>query len=79
MVLTGDSDTKHPVQISANVAHMDNSTLKLSQLTQAEADSCLRDYTLFLVVRHPFERLLSAYRNKFLDNTPTNKYFKVSI
>lgn len=76
MVLTGDSDTKHPVQISASVAHMDNSTLKLSQLTQAEADSCLRDYTLFLVVRHPFERLLSAYRNKFLDSTPTNKYFK---
>ncbi|XP_072379231.1 carbohydrate sulfotransferase 11-like isoform X1 [Diabrotica undecimpunctata] len=77
MVLTGESNTTNPIKISASAAHLDNSTLKLSQLNLLEVKECLRDYTLFLVARHPFERLLSAYRNKFLDNSPTNKYFKL--
>ncbi|XP_050499921.1 carbohydrate sulfotransferase 11-like isoform X1 [Diabrotica virgifera virgifera] len=77
MVLTGESNTTNPIQISASAAHLDNSTLKLSQLNLMEVKECLRDYTLFLVARHPFERLLSAYQNKFLDNSPNNKYFKL--
>ncbi|CAG9829789.1 unnamed protein product [Diabrotica balteata] len=77
MVLTGESNTTNPIKISASAAHLDNSTLKLSQLNLLEVKECLRDYTLFLVARHPFERLLSAYRNKFLDNSPNNKYFKL--
>ncbi|CAG9862330.1 unnamed protein product [Phyllotreta striolata] len=76
MVLTGESNATNPIQISASTAHLDNSTLKLSQLTVPEIRESLRQYTLFLVARHPFERLLSAYRNKFLGNNTISNYFK---
>ncbi|KAG5882369.1 hypothetical protein JTB14_036293 [Gonioctena quinquepunctata] len=76
MVLTGESNATNLVDIPASLAHSENSTLKLSQLTSPEAESCLREYTMFLVARHPFERLLSAYRNKFVDSLPSSKYFQ---
>ncbi|KAJ8972123.1 hypothetical protein NQ314_000349 [Rhamnusium bicolor] len=76
MVLTGESYTANLLDIPASLAHSDNSTLKLSQLSPPEATSCLRDYTMFLMTRHPFERLLSAYRNKFMDSLPSSKYFQ---
>ncbi|XP_056638478.1 carbohydrate sulfotransferase 11 [Diorhabda sublineata] len=77
MVLTGESNLTNPIQISASDAHLENSTVKLSQLDYKDIRKCLQDYTLFLVARHPFERLLSAYRNKFMDKSQKNKYFKL--
>lgn len=79
MVLTGESNVPNLIDIPSSLAHSENSTLKLSKLSPAEKEKCLRDYTLFLVTRHPFERLLSAYRNKFLDSLPSSRYFQVRL
>lgn len=77
MVLTGESNSSNLVEIPASLAHSENSTLKLSRMSKEQTEQCLKNYTLFLVTRHPFERLLSAYRNKFLDSLPSSKYFQV--
>lgn len=76
MVLTGESNASNLVEIPASLAHSENSTLRLSQLNPQEAKACLREYTMFLIARHPFERLLSAFRNKFVDSLPSSKYFQ---
>lgn len=75
MLLTNQSNTTNLLNIPASLAHAENSTLKLSQLPENEAMFSLQNYTLFIMVRHPFERLLSAYRNKFSD-TSYSKYFQ---
>lgn len=77
MVLTGLATPTNLVDIPGSVAHADNSTLRLSQLSNADINYCLNHYTTFIMVRHPFERLLSAYRNKF-ENT-YSQYFQVSL
>lgn len=41
-----------------------------------EAAFKLKTYTKFFFVREPFERLLSAYRNKLETYTERNRYFK---
>ena len=76
MVLTGTSSSSNLVDIPGSLAHADNSTLRLSQLDPPAVRHCLEHYTAFVMVRHPFERLLSAYRNKF-ENT-YSQYFQVS-
>lgn len=78
MVLTGRSNASNLVDIPASLAHNENSTISLSELTQNDAQYCLNNYINFLMVRHPFERLLSAYRNKFESSHPSAKYFQVS-
>lgn len=76
MVLTGQSNASNLVSIPADLAHANSSSVRLSQLPANQINHVLREYTLFLIVRHPFERLLSAYRNKFTDNLPSSKYFQ---
>ncbi|KAK2160233.1 hypothetical protein NP493_1659g00010 [Ridgeia piscesae] len=44
----------------------------LSDYTRQEVEFRLRNYYKFMVVRHPFDRLTSAYREKF---GPKNKVF----
>ncbi|XP_047477644.1 carbohydrate sulfotransferase 11-like isoform X2 [Penaeus chinensis] len=46
------------------------------RLSREELWQKLLTYTKFLVVRHPLERLLSAFRNKFESNTSDAKVFK---
>lgn len=79
MVLTNVSNTTDLTSISASLAHEDGVLTKLTQLHPEEAITLLNEYTSFVMVRHPFERLLSAYRNKFVGDKPSAKYFQVSI
>lgn len=39
-----------------------------------ELYDALKDHLSFIIVRHPFERLISAYRDKF--SYPYDQYFK---
>lgn len=78
MVLTELSNVTKLVDIPANIAHANTSTLSLPELTPQQAEYSLNNYVNFLMVRHPFERLLSAYRNKFENNLPSAQYFQVS-
>ncbi|XP_044763485.1 carbohydrate sulfotransferase 11 isoform X1 [Coccinella septempunctata] len=76
MVLTGSSNVTNLLEIPSNEAHSENSTLRLSQFPFKEATEYLKTYTTFMMVRHPMERLLSAFRNKFEGNLTSSKYFQ---
>ncbi|KAL3271518.1 hypothetical protein HHI36_021997 [Cryptolaemus montrouzieri] len=76
MVLTGASNATNLIDIPSYMAHAENSTLRLSDLPPNEAKRCLKSYTSFLMVRHPMERLLSAFRNKFEGNLTSSRYFQ---
>ncbi len=56
---------------------MDKIGLKhLHRFSQKEIDYKLENYFKFLVVRHPFDRILSAFRNKFeIRSKLTVRYF----
>ena len=68
LVLNGDATDPWKV----NTADVHNRTLGLfrylNEYTPDEIVHRLYTYTKFLFVRHPFERLISAYRNKFIDS-----------
>ena len=68
MVLNGDA--ADPYQV--NTADVHNRSLGyfryLNEYTPEEIVHRLNTYYKFLFVRHPYERLVSAYRNKFIDS-----------
>ena len=53
----------------------------LKDLPSARRADVLKDYTKFLVVRHPFERVLSAFRNKMspTSTSPSARWFQNKI
>lgn len=54
-----------PMEIPSNEAHVPSNLKTLNQYTIAEINHRLKNYFKFFFVREPFERLVSAYRNKF--------------
>ena len=50
---------------------------RLNAFRKEEIHKILASYYKFMVVRHPFERLVSAYRNKFEDKTHVKPHFHV--
>ncbi|CAG2103740.1 unnamed protein product [Medioppia subpectinata] len=64
-----------PLYIKGNESHVPHAFRTLSQYnTSAEIAHRLRTYLKFMFARHPYERLLSAYRNK-LERTYSD-YFR---
>ncbi|XP_061591056.1 carbohydrate sulfotransferase 11 isoform X2 [Cololabis saira] len=81
MVLTGDGRYTDPLSIPANEAHVAGRLRTLSEFSTVEINQRLRSYLKFLFVREPFERLVSAYRNKFTRsyNTAFHKRYGTKI
>uniref|UniRef100_A0A3Q3XC54 Carbohydrate sulfotransferase n=1 Tax=Mola mola TaxID=94237 RepID=A0A3Q3XC54_MOLML len=65
MVLTSDGRLTSPLDIPANEAHVAGNLHTLSEFSVPEINHRLRSYLKFIFAREPFERLVSAYRNKF--------------
>ena len=40
---------------------------RVNSLTKRQQTANMNDYLTFLFVRHPYEKLISTYRNKFQD------------
>lgn len=59
-----NSDFKDPLTISGNETHKANAFKTLNQYSLEEVKLKLKNYFKFFLTRHPYERLLSAYRNK---------------
>lgn len=76
MLMTGQSNDIDPLQIPANQAHQPGRFLKFNSLTSEQQQNVLTEYTRFIIARHPFERLLSAYRNKLEGDMPSARYFQ---
>ena len=67
MILTGSAgmQKKNPLDIQASDSHMRTGFKTLDQFSDSEIETRVQNYFKFMFVRHPFERLLSAYKNKF--------------
>ncbi|XP_015182782.1 PREDICTED: carbohydrate sulfotransferase 11-like [Polistes dominula] len=77
MVATGKWPGNDPLEIPADQAHSPGVFLRLSNYTLSEIEQKLLAYDKLIVVRHPFERLLSAYRNKLeAKNEKSSRYFQ---
>ncbi|MFT7812596.1 carbohydrate sulfotransferase 11-like [Arapaima gigas] len=81
MVLTGRGKYTDPMEIPSNEAHVPSNLKTLNQYSIPEINHRLKSYLKFLFVREPFERLVSAYRNKFTlkYNTSFHKRFGTKI
>jgi Sulfotransferase family len=64
-------------ELNIQITHRKKRFDKLSSLSAEEKEIVLSEYTRFIIVRHPFERLLSAYRNKFEGSLESARYFQV--
>uniref|UniRef100_T1IJL8 Carbohydrate sulfotransferase n=1 Tax=Strigamia maritima TaxID=126957 RepID=T1IJL8_STRMM len=73
MFLNDYSDFRDPLDIPANDSHQADAFRTLDSYTPLEKEQRIEHYFKFLFVRHPFDRLVSAYRNKFTQNY--NIYF----
>lgn len=71
MILKGNI-SQNPLDIPSNESHRQNQFRLLSTYNEGEIHYRLKHYLKFLFVRHPFERILSAFRNKFENY---NSYF----
>ncbi|KAM0728438.1 Carbohydrate sulfotransferase 11 [Formica fusca] len=77
MIATGKWSGNDPLKIPADQAHSPGTFQRLSNYTLPEIEKKLATYDKLIVVRHPLERLLSAYRNKFeTKHEKSAKYFQ---
>jgi len=77
MVLMGKVNTSDPLSIVADDSHRTHVFRRLSNYSSHEVQHRLEHFMKFMFVRHPLERLLSAYRNKFYQNYSSSQYFRV--
>ncbi|KAF2364934.1 Sulfotransferase [Trinorchestia longiramus] len=71
MILTNKTRALSPSEIPSHVPHVSRSLRSLADSSFSSDDVRVRlsRYTKFLFVRHPMERLVSAFRNKFEKET----------
>lgn len=62
MVLTELSNATDLVSIPADVAHANGTLIRLVDLDEDSISDILREYTSFIMVRHPFERVRESPR-----------------
>lgn len=77
LMLTGKLNVTDPLELQSTDVHSvlnDDYLTYLDSYTASEIKDRLTNYKKVVFVREPLERLLSAYRNKFLDKG--NTYFK---
>ncbi|XP_071440162.1 carbohydrate sulfotransferase 11 [Hetaerina americana] len=75
MMLTGKVNSSKALDIPASDAHGKGILMSLSNYTSDEIEFYISKFTKFVFVRHPFERLLSAYRNKLEQHYLSSQYF----
>ncbi|KAB7497840.1 Carbohydrate sulfotransferase 11, partial [Armadillidium nasatum] len=78
MALTGIVTVKEVYSLSSSRVHYYSGLKSLisQEYKDLEVREMLETYKKFMIVRHPTERLLSAYKDKFLSNSPDAKVFK---
>lgn len=79
MILLGTADSQNASSIPAEIVHKKSTFPKLSDYSIDEVKYFIENYTKYLFVRHPFERLLSAFRNKLEERSQRSKYFQMRI
>ncbi|XP_065669321.1 carbohydrate sulfotransferase 11 isoform X3 [Hydra vulgaris] len=73
VVLLLEGKVKSLTENAKDTIHTIPQTRLFSLISKGEVNHVLKNYLKFFITRHPFERLVSAYRNKFADN---NTYFE---
>ncbi|XP_021193828.1 carbohydrate sulfotransferase 11 [Helicoverpa armigera] len=76
MILAGKWNDTDVLSITASIAHTPGMFRNLSTVSRPERDYMLENYHKMVIARNPFERLLSAYRNKLEGDLPSAKYFQ---
>ncbi|CAG9133488.1 unnamed protein product [Plutella xylostella] len=76
MILEGKWNTTDVLSIPANLSHSMGMFRNLSSVPPEQRDYMLENYHKMIIVRNPFERLLSAYRNKLEGDSISAKYFQ---
>lgn len=79
IVLNGAFQTVEEIPENLVHDHEKNGLPRLSSLTQQEINHRLNTYFKFLIVRDPFERLISAFKDKFVKNPRFEPWYKHDI
>ncbi|KAL7647442.1 UNVERIFIED_CONTAM: hypothetical protein RMT77_001038 [Armadillidium vulgare] len=77
MILSGKTSARDPKDKRIGNPHEPGAFYRLDSYSQVTIAKRLKSYTKFLFVRHPFERLVSAYRNKFESYANSSNKFKL--
>ena len=66
-------------EVSGRVAHKKENLLRFDnrKFTRKQRNYMLKDFYKFMIVRDPFERLVSAYRDKFLHKSNDTYFAKI--
>lgn len=77
LVLSGLMDVDDIKSVPRDVIHENNPLRKVEAFGDVQLSrNGFKGYLKFLFVRHPFERLVSAYYDKFVDNRTSSVYRK---
>lgn len=79
MILAGKWNNTDVLSIPASLAHSPGMFRNLSSVAKPERDYMLENFNKMIIARNPFERLLSAYRNKLEGETQSARYFQVCV